>query len=506
MKLHTIFSTIKNLPKKIVTPVLVAAFALPLAAPLTTAQTQVAMEGHTQSLNVTAGETAYKDVTNAKVDEVVQVQEWHHNRELPDATRATNVKVKFSVPTAQGKTQVITGTTTADNANTITDTTTVNLSLDRARIEYIPGSAMFRYNKGAADGNAACETGMNFPPASCYATVPVSDEVVRGGVNLDTLRGGPLRGCNAHHETVTIQVRVKADVVSVNKFVRHVGQTAADWKTSTTAKPGEDLEYLIQFKNEGNTQLNDVMVGDNLPKYNTYVNGTTMLRNGANPNGISITNDNVTKGGINVGNYLPGSVGYVWFKAKLDPATAFAKCGQYDIRNVGVVRPATMNEFYNTAQVLINVECKEQPKEPKYSCDLLSAQVGANRNVKFTAKASASGGATIQRYIYNFGDGTPEFTTDQASVDHTYARDGSFTASVKVQVLVDGQTKIAESESCKVPVSFTPPNVPPTTPGVPVTPGKLPEAGPGDVVATFLAVVSASTVGYYFIARRLFQI
>src|SRR3712207_7893476 len=31
------------------------------------------------------------------------------------------------------------------------------------------------------------------------------------GVNLDSVRGGPLTGCNAYHETVTVQGRVKAD-------------------------------------------------------------------------------------------------------------------------------------------------------------------------------------------------------------------------------------------------------------------------------------------------------
>src|SRR5690606_21972011 len=140
-----------------------------------------------------------------------------------------------TVPNSQGKTQVINGTSRSDNGNTISDNTTVNLSLERARVEYIPGTAKFRYNKGAADGDKSCQTGTQFPPERCYTTVKISDNVVTSaeGVNLDDVRGGPLTGCNAYHETVTIQVRVVADVVSVNKYVRHVGQGADDWKTST---------------------------------------------------------------------------------------------------------------------------------------------------------------------------------------------------------------------------------------------------------------------------------
>lgn len=505
MKLSKLLKSLKVLPLKVMAPALIVALALPAAAPLL-AESQVVMEGNTRSLNVTSGETNYKDSTSALVDDVVQVELWQHNREMPNTTFAKNNKVKFSVPNAQGKNQVITGTSSADNANTITDTTNVNLSMDRAKIDYIPGSAMFRYNKGAATGDKSCETGMDFPPERCYATVKISDDVINGGVNLDTYRGGPLHGCNAYHETVTIQVRVKADVISVNKLVRHQGEDANAWKTTANAKPGDNLEYMIKFKNEGNTQLNNVMVGDNMPKYNSYVSGSTMLRNGANPNGVAITNDNLTKGGVNVGNYLPGAVGYVWFKVKLDPVTAYEKCGgNYDVRNVGIVQAQGMDRYYNTAQVLINVECKDQPKTPTYSCDLLQAKTVSGRQVKFTTTASANGGATIKRYIYNFGDGTEVLKTDQASVDHTYAKDGQYASRVQVEVDVNGQTKIAESDKCAAAVSFTtPPTTPPTTPGQPGvgTTTSLPNTGAGDVVAIFLAVTVSSTVAYAVVIRR----
>lgn len=500
MKLRNMFTKAKSLPKRMMLVALAAAITLPSANLAVTAQNQVLMEGHTQALNVTAGETEYKDVTNAMVDEVVQVQLWQHNRELPEGAKATNNRVKFTVPNAPGATQVISGTSSADNANTVTDTTTVNLSLERARIEYMSGTAMFRYNKGAQDGNPACITGMNFPPAECYATVAISDEVVANGVNLDAVRGGPLHGCNAYHETVTIQVRVKADVVSIQKFVRHLGQAASDWKLSATAKPGDDLEYKIQFKNEGNTQLNDVMVGDNMPMYNTYVDGTTKLYNGNHPNGLAITNDNITRGGINVGNYGVGSSAYVIIQVKLDAIHAYERCGQYDVRNVGVVRPAGMNEFFNTAQVLINVECEDDEQEqPAFDCTGLRGENLGNRKMRFTTSTTATNGATVSRYIYNFGDGTQELRTDRDTVEHTYARDGQYVARVGVEFSVDGQTQTVNKEVCSVPVGFSTPTTTTTTPGQPTT---LPAAGAGSVVLTFLVVTTASTMAYYYIAAR----
>jgi uncharacterized repeat protein (TIGR01451 family) len=435
--LHTITNKLSHkLTSIIVIVLLLAASIVPLVTSNAIAADQVTMEGHVKSLNSTKAETEYKEETNLMVDEVAQIQLWHHNRQAPGSTAATNTTVKFTVPTAQGKSQVVTGSSSSDNGNTITDTTTINLTADNARLQYIPGSAKFRYNKGAVDGVQSCITGMEFPAESCYSTVSISDEVVAGGVNLDEVRGAPLHGCNAYHETIIIQVRSLADGISVNKYVRHLGEEASDWATSTTAKPGDKLEYLIRFKNEGNTQLEDVMVGDNLPKYNSYVTGSTMLSNSNHPDGISANNDNITKGGIDVGNYTPGAVGYVWFTAQLDNKTAYEKCGQYEVVNVGVVRAKGMNEFYNTASVKINVEC-ETP-EPIYICENFTLTLVKGRNYKFEVKARAEGGAKIKHYEFTFGDNSEVLKTDKTVVEHEYQKDGTFVANVKVTFDVNG--------------------------------------------------------------------
>lgn len=211
MKISNKLSMLKNLKVKSFVFILSGLMALSaFATPLTNAQSPVLWEGWTKSRNLTTGETEYQDVTNAKDKDVVKVMLWHHNRENPTAgPMAQNVKVRFVVPNSLGTSHFITGISSADNAPTISDTTTVNTAPEETEIDYIPGSAKFRYNKGAADGNPACETGFNYPPDSCYATVSIPDSVVTGGVNLDTIRGGQLRGCNAHHETVAIEVVVK---------------------------------------------------------------------------------------------------------------------------------------------------------------------------------------------------------------------------------------------------------------------------------------------------------
>jgi uncharacterized repeat protein (TIGR01451 family) len=500
MKLRNI---IKGLQKKLLAALLVSGLTVPFVAGLVTAQNQVVMEGHTKALNVTAGETEYKDTTNANVDEVVQVQLWQHNRELPEGTKAVNNRVRFIVPDQAGTTQTITGISSADNSNTITDTTTVKLSMERAKLQYVQGTAKFRYNKGAAEGDASCKTGMEFPPERCYATVKISDEVVKAGVNLDEVRGGPLIGCNAYHETVTIQVRSVADVVSVNKYVRHAGQGSDDWKTSTTAKPGDDLEYMIKFKNEGNTKLEDVLVGDNLPDYNKYVEGSTKLMNGANPNGVAVENDNITKGGINVGHYMPGAVGYVLLAVELDPVTAYEKCGQYDVRNVGIVKPKGMNPYYNTAQVKINVPCEEEKEQPEFSCDELEMTRLDGRTYRFLVRFTAENGAELESYTYEFGDDSEPLVTDQNPVEYTYPRDGNYVARVTLTFDVNGDTKTVTSDNCVEPINITPGQPPVVPPAPPVTPPTLPETGVSSVAGLF---AGTSALGAFihriFLSRR----
>lgn len=221
-KVMNIFKKFKKQSAKSLVAVVLTSFVAlsALAMPLASAQqSQVLWEGWTKSRNLTAGQTEYTDVTNAKANDVVRVQTWHHNRENPAGPQASNVKVRFIVPSSEGTSHNITGISSADNAPTISDSTTINTAPESTTVEYIAGSAKFRYNKGAADGNAACETGFNYPPESCYATVALPDSVVTTGVNLDAIRGGTLRGCNAHHETVAIDVVVKKKAAPVKDAV-----------------------------------------------------------------------------------------------------------------------------------------------------------------------------------------------------------------------------------------------------------------------------------------------
>lgn len=365
-------SFLRNLPKRVaLTAAALVVSVSSVAGPLATASAMagnVRIEGQVQVANVTAGDTGYKDSVNAMVDDVVKVQVWYHNKENHDSGKvAKNLKVGINIPTTAGKSQTIAGKISADNSNTVNDNAQVNLSLDNAYLEYVEGSAKWRHNKGAAEGRKECQTGAKAVPTNdphkCYVTETISDQIVKSGTGLKL---EDLEPCFAHEATVTVLMRVKADAIKVNKYVsHHDGDSNVknnDWTTKNSAKPGDKLDYMIRFENKGNTTLNNVVVGDNLPDYLEYVPGSTVVINGNNPNGIAAGTDNVYNGGIRVGNYKPGAAGYVVFTVRVNDMEAFEKCGTYTLKNVGVVRPEGMNEYYNTAWTDVSIECKEGEK------------------------------------------------------------------------------------------------------------------------------------------------
>lgn len=341
-----------------------SAIAAPLsAASIAYATDHVSIENDVKVANVTAGDTSYSNSVNAKVDQVVKVQLWFHNRENPDSGKdAKNLHAKINIPGAEGKNQTITGYVQGDNTNKASDTATVNLSLDNAYLKYVAGSAKWRYNKGAYDGRQECQTGMKAVPSNdpnhCYTTVSISDQVVTNGSGVNL---GDMRPCFAYESTVTVLARVQASEVKVNKYVSAYdadhNPSNNDWKLTNSAKPGDKMDYMIRFENKGNTVLNDVIVGDNLPDYMKIIPGTTYIINGNHPQGVAAGNDHVVNGGIDVGDYNPGAAGYVVFSVQIDPVSKFAKCGIYTLKNVGVVRPKGMNEFYNTAWTNVRVQC-----------------------------------------------------------------------------------------------------------------------------------------------------
>lgn len=486
MKHYTrLFNT---LPKRIAAgaATLAAVLVLPIA---TLAAPTVRLDGTMGIANVTRGDTTYRESVAASYDEVVKVQMYYHNRENPDSGRIANdLRLKFEVPATAGGTQTIRGTLSSPDANTVTDTVSVNLDRADAYLEFIPGTAKWKHNAGTNENVNIVET-------------TLSDEIVYGGTGLVLEDAKP---CFNFDATVTILVRVRVPGIKIDKKVRVKGQT--QWTTSNSAKPGETLEYLLTYQNAGNTIHKDVEIRDNLPQRITYVPGSTKL---TNANGSRTVADGVTTTGIIVGNYGPGANAHVTFEAKLPEADKLA-CGVTEFRNVGVAQPKGMNEFYNTAITRVEKKC-EEAKKPV--CDALEVTVlgdRADRKIRATVRYSANG-ATLNSVTYNFGDNSTPLVTTNTTVEHTYAADGTFTVTASLRF--NGVEGVVTSESCTKKVAFVPKDkcpipgkehLPADSPECKVTPvtPELPKTGAAGLVGLFAATSVAGGVAHNVVTRR----
>jgi uncharacterized repeat protein (TIGR01451 family) len=318
-------------------------------APLAvSASSPVTLDSQVNVLNATAGQTTYAKSTTAKIDDVVNIEVWYENTETADSGKvANNLTVKVALPAAAGQNQTVTSTVSSDNSNTSVSTANITLSVPQASLEYIPGTATWRHNVGD-------NTNVN------YQTTKISDSVMTSGVNL-----GNLNPCTNFESTIVVQARVIAPIASIQKLVKVDGSNAA-YAASNTANPGDTLDYLLKVANQGNTTLQGVAVGDNLPPYETYVAGSTVLVDSNTGSAGKKLVDGITTGGVNIDDMAPGGQELIYFKVKVSNTLP---CGTNALQNVGIVRakgftnPYTgvttggVSDVYNVATTTVKTIC-----------------------------------------------------------------------------------------------------------------------------------------------------
>lgn len=406
---------------------------------------------------------------------------------------ARNTRVAFSLPNPgqEGNVQRIAGYISADNATPGEVADTVDLSANKNfTVAYKPGSAKLHNNGPFANG------------------IALPDSVVNGGTQIgwDALNGN-FPGCFEYDAQVAITVVITPKELPNMALTKQVRKTVAGqtggWVKEVNATPGEKVDWLINTQNNSQAVLTDVVSRDVLPPHVEYVPGSLKFVN-ARLGSVPLANPDPLFGdGYNSGRYEAGDNSLITFTTVVKGD--FEEC-QKRVRNVAYTKSKEYpTEVRDDADVVITREDCDEDQEPLYKCDSLTAQKLSGRTVKFTANATAINGAEIERYIFNYGDGSQAKTTTDRVVEYTYPRDGQFAARVQVQVRVGNQTFIAEGDQCAAVVNYTSTPTPPTstTPGQPT---KLPETGAGSAAITFIAVTTASTVGYYIVARRAARI
>lgn len=259
---------------------------------------------------------------------------------------AKNTRAFAALPTTYATQATVTGEVRADNANParVWDEVTFT-GASKFRLVYINGSATYTNNVFTQG-------------------TKISDDIVKSGgalLGYDQLNGD-IPGCFKYSGWVMFKVVAQSEPSSqftLEKKVRKAGATG--WNKSVEVSPGDEVEYLIGYKNIGNTVQNNVNIHDTLPKGINFVDGSVKLTNGNNKNGKQIAGNSLVNKGLDIGSYDTGANAYIQFKAKVGAANDL-KCGMNSLRNYGhaTVDGSTKQDY---ADVTVTVEC--QPNECK---------------------------------------------------------------------------------------------------------------------------------------------
>jgi len=116
--------------------------------------------------------------------------------------------------------------------------------------------------------------------------------------------------------------------------------------------PIERVYYQMYVANISNDTLKNAAVKVNLPPNSTFTKGSCRLINGTYPLGIDVT-DGIAHGGVDIGNYSPGSSAKILFTVDL---SVNFQPGITTITTVGVAKADGLN--IAEALPIINVRSK----------------------------------------------------------------------------------------------------------------------------------------------------
>lgn len=398
----------------------------------------------------------------------------HNNAGANLGLVAQNTRVMANVPTTTGTKAEIDGFITADNASPkqVFDHVVLN-STKRFNIAYVSGSAVF-YN------NINPNPGFKLPDS-----IVTSNGAAVGYEKMD----GKVPGCFQYSGIATFKVKVQGELQAsfdMSKQVRKHTTTTGGWTKSVAVAPGDSVDYLVSYKNSGQTQQNNVVLKDGLAPATTLTSGTTKLATSLTPAGAVIS-DNISKpNGINIGSYAPNGNAFVAYTAKVADEKNLPNCGSNLLRNIASVETDNGTKQDN-ADVTVNKKCENKAS---FSCDALQVTKISELEYSFNVKLT-SNLATAKEVSFDFGDGQ-NATRDIKSlpVSHTYAKAGQFTVKATASFDADGKTvKDVTSDACKAVVNtaVTPPAVTGTA-----APTELPSTGPVEV---FAGILAASALG-----------
>ncbi|MBR3163899.1 DUF11 domain-containing protein [Candidatus Saccharibacteria bacterium] len=484
-----------------------------------------------------------------KIDKMVQLDgetEWHETVKA-EGGQKIHYRIRFTN----------TGNTTLNNV-VITDTLPAHLT-------YIKGSSKLD-DKALADGVISKE-GINIGSVAAGKTVALYfdvlvDESLKGSCEDSTLTNvvkGKYNNDDKTSKTDTAIVTVdgkdcsdkKNPGFTIDKKVQIKGDK--DWSETVKATAGQTIRYRIQFKNTGNTTLNNIVITDTLPAHLTYVKGSTMLDDKALADGV------ISKEGINIGSVAAGKTVNLYFYVTVDKALADS-CEDSKLTNVVKGKYNNDDKTSKTDTAIVTVDGKDCREEdnPGFKIDKMvqldggkewseTVNAAAGSKVRYRIQFKNTGNTTLKNVVIrdllpkgmtyvkgttilynaanadgktladgivsedginigNYAKGTEATIYFYATVNAAMkdnCQNSTLTNTVKGQY--NGDDKTTQTDTADVAVPGKTCGNTPVTPGKKVTPGtpsELPKTGPVEVISGIAGLASVATAASYYIVSR----
>lgn len=329
----------------------------------------------------TAKSGGFSDVANYVDGHTYMVKMFIHNNAAANFNlMSKNTRAMVYAPTASGNSAMIQGIIGSDSCGankegndgqscTFWDEAYIKgQDSDKFKVSYVAGSAKYYNNKKMFDQGG----------------FSLGDSIVSmNGVKVGyEAMDGNVQGCFQYSGYLTFLIKATADnsgaSFTIDKKARIVGST--EWLDKVdNAKPGDVIEYSIEYKNTGNTNQTNVVIKDSMAKNAsvvnggaiednvatglTFINGSTKLKNGNNPNGLTMNNDKWVSNGLNVGTYTANSNAIVYYSAKV-PDSDKLHCGSNKFDNVALVSTGEAGAKIDSTTVTVNKECQPKPENP----------------------------------------------------------------------------------------------------------------------------------------------
>lgn len=293
----------------------------------------------------------FADVSQVKPGEVLTLRAYIHNGADPSLNAsgtgiAKNTRIRFELPTGTANSLRATAFVSASNATMVSDTADFQNPNAPFSLSYVPGSAQL-FNAHFTNG------------------VTLGDDITQGNGTLigsDALDGN-FKACFEFQSFVYIKVKVNGPSISLTKTVGAPGTSSANTTPAMTAKPGDTVAWLLHFKNTSNVQVNSLTVRDMLPAHIFVVPGSVKLINPNNPSGLALSDNGLfTAGGVQVGDYAPGSDGYITYRTTVSNDLTNSECNPVET-NTGFAHAAGVDEIKATATVTITHVCQTPPTQ-----------------------------------------------------------------------------------------------------------------------------------------------